>query len=49
MYLDVFSCKDFDEALVKQIVRDYFGSDMVQRTQTLIRNAPRRVPDLELQ
>ena len=48
MYLDVFSCKDFDEALVQKIVRDYFGTDMVQRTQTLIRNAPRRVADLEL-
>jgi S-adenosylmethionine/arginine decarboxylase-like enzyme len=39
MYLDVFSCKDFNADLVKEAVREYFGAKMF-RTKLLLRQAP---------
>ena len=32
IYLNVFSCKDFDEEVVEDIVQDYFGGDIVGQT-----------------
>lgn len=53
MYLDVFSCKDFDQGIVSKVVREYFGSQIYMNSRVLIRNAPKlpfnSVKDLELQ
>ena len=38
MYLDVFSCKDFDPAIVQSLVDTYFAPEHV-RTHTLTRQA----------
>lgn len=46
MYLDVFSCKDFDPKQVEGIVRKFFGPRFIDTT-TLVRRAPRRIPDME--
>jgi S-adenosylmethionine/arginine decarboxylase-like enzyme len=40
MYLDVFSCKDFDPDIVENLVKRYFGSTKIHRT-LLTRQAPR--------
>jgi len=42
MYLDVFSCKDFDPQVVRDVVQQYFGPDSVEAT-ALVRAAPRIV------
>jgi S-adenosylmethionine/arginine decarboxylase-like enzyme len=39
MYLDVFSCKDFDPAVVKQTVEDYFDVKTM-KLKVLTRQAP---------
>jgi S-adenosylmethionine/arginine decarboxylase-like enzyme len=46
MYLDVFSCKDFDPDQVKKIVKSFFDPQFIDIT-TLIRQAPRPTPDME--
>ena len=38
MYLDVFSCKDYDTATVTKLVKEYFGAKMVRPT-FLVRQA----------
>ena len=39
MYLDVFSCKDFDPLIVKDTVREFFDAQKF-RSKTMIRQAP---------
>jgi S-adenosylmethionine/arginine decarboxylase-like enzyme len=39
MYLDVFSCKDFDPDAVKEAVREYFDAKKF-RTKVMLRQAP---------
>ena len=39
MYLDVFSCKDFDPDIVKETVHQYFDAQRF-RTKTMLRQAP---------
>jgi S-adenosylmethionine/arginine decarboxylase-like enzyme len=39
MYLDVFSCKDFDAELVKDTVKEFFGAGLIN-THLLVRQAP---------
>jgi S-adenosylmethionine/arginine decarboxylase-like enzyme len=41
-YLDVFSCKSFDEKVVKQLVDDYFGPRIVD-TQMIARDAAKPI------
>ena len=38
MYLDVFSCKQFDNDVVVNLVREFFGADKIRRTY-LVRQA----------
>ena len=38
MYLDVFSCKDFDEHVVAGLVADYFGAQNVE-SRVVLRQA----------
>ena len=38
MYLDVFSCKQFDNEIVVNLVREFFGADKIRRTY-LVRQA----------
>jgi len=39
MYLDVFSCKDFDPYVVEEAVKEYFDAQ-VFKTTTILRQAP---------
>jgi S-adenosylmethionine/arginine decarboxylase-like enzyme len=39
MYLDVFSCKDFDPEVVKKTVNEYFGGSRMN-SHVLLRQAP---------
>jgi S-adenosylmethionine/arginine decarboxylase-like enzyme len=39
MYLDVFSCKDFDPEIVKETVNEYFDAQKFN-TRVLLRQAP---------
>jgi len=39
MYLDVFSCKDFDPAIVKETVREYFDAQRFS-SRVFLRQAP---------
>ena len=39
MYLDVFSCKDFDPLIVKDAVSEYFDAQRF-RTKVMLRQAP---------
>ena len=39
MYLDVFSCKDFNRTVVEQLVRQYFGATNLE-SNFLLRQAP---------
>jgi S-adenosylmethionine/arginine decarboxylase-like enzyme len=39
MYLDVFSCKDFDPAIVKDLVREYFDAQKFS-SRVFLRQAP---------
>jgi len=39
MYLDVFSCKDFDAEIVKELVGEYFDAKKFN-TRVLLRQAP---------
>lgn len=39
MYLDVFSCKDFDMETVKYLVRKFFGNDMKMKYNFVVRQA----------
>jgi S-adenosylmethionine decarboxylase len=39
MYLDVFSCKDFDHETVKDTVREFFDAQTF-RTKVMLRQAP---------
>jgi S-adenosylmethionine/arginine decarboxylase-like enzyme len=39
MYLDVFSCKDFDPAIVKETVREYFDAQKFS-SRVFLRQAP---------
>jgi S-adenosylmethionine/arginine decarboxylase-like enzyme len=39
MYLDVFSCKDFDPAIVKELVREYFDAQKFS-SRVFLRQAP---------
>jgi S-adenosylmethionine/arginine decarboxylase-like enzyme len=39
MYLDVFSCKDFDPSIVKDLVSEYFDAQKFN-TRVLLRQAP---------
>ena len=39
MYLDVFSCKDFDHSIVKDTVIEYFDAQKFS-TRVFMRNAP---------
>jgi len=39
MYLDVFSCKDFDAEIVKKLVREYFNAQSFS-SRVLLRQAP---------
>lgn len=39
MYLDVFSCKDFDAEVVKDTVKEFFGAGRIN-THLLVRQAP---------
>ena len=43
MYLDVFSCKDFDPLIVEEKVKWYFGAKRF-RSKLMLRQAP--VPQL---
>jgi S-adenosylmethionine/arginine decarboxylase-like enzyme len=45
MYLDVFSCKDFDPDVVTEAVREYFDAKKF-RTKVLLRQAPVSTPKL---
>jgi hypothetical protein len=38
MYLDVFSCKQFDNEVVVNLVREFFGAGKIRRTY-LVRQA----------
>jgi S-adenosylmethionine decarboxylase len=45
MYLDVFSCKDFDATIVKETVEEYFNAERI-KFKVLTRQAPvDRLPD----
>lgn len=39
MYLDVFSCKDFDPSIVKETVREYFDAQRFS-SRVFLREAP---------
>ena len=39
MYLDVFSCKDFDPSIVKETVREYFDAPQFS-SRAFLREAP---------
>ena len=39
MYLDVFSCKDFDPSIVKETVREYFDAQKFS-SRVFLREAP---------
>ena len=39
MYLDVFSCKDFDPSIVKETVREYFDAQNFS-SRVFLRQAP---------
>ena len=39
MYLDVFSCKDFDPSVVEEAVKEYFDAQVFKST-TILRQAP---------
>jgi S-adenosylmethionine/arginine decarboxylase-like enzyme len=39
MYLDVFSCKDFDPEVVKNTVKEFFGAERIN-SHVLVRQAP---------
>jgi S-adenosylmethionine/arginine decarboxylase-like enzyme len=39
MYLDVFSCKDFDPSVVKEVVREYFDAQKFS-SRVFLRQAP---------
>ena len=39
MYLDVFSCKDFDPSIVKEVVREYFDAQRFS-SRVFMRQAP---------
>ena len=39
MYLDVFSCKDFDPSIVKEVVREYFDAQRFS-SRVFLRQAP---------
>jgi len=39
MYLDVFSCKDFDPSIVKEVVREYFDAQKFS-SRVFLRQAP---------
>jgi len=39
MYLDVFSCKDFDPQVVEEAVKEYFDAQVFKST-TILREAP---------
>ncbi len=39
MYLDVFSCKDFDPSIVKELVREYFDAQKFS-SRVFLRQAP---------
>jgi hypothetical protein len=39
MYLDVFSCKDFDPEVVKEAVNEFFDAQKF-KTKVLLRQAP---------
>ena len=39
MYLDVFSCKDFDAAIVKDVVKEYFDGQRFS-SRVFLRQAP---------
>jgi S-adenosylmethionine/arginine decarboxylase-like enzyme len=39
MYLDVFSCKDFDAEIVRELVGEYFNAQKFN-TRVLLRQAP---------
>ena len=39
MYLDVFSCKDFDAEIVKEVVSEYFDAQIFS-SRVLLRQAP---------
>lgn len=39
IYLDVFSCKNFDQKVVKQLVKKYFGAKKMRKT-FMYRQAP---------
>jgi len=39
MYLDVFSCKDFDSSVVEEAVKEYFDAQVFKST-TILRQAP---------
>lgn len=39
MYLDVFSCKDFDPSIVKETVREYFDAQRFS-SRVFLRQAP---------
>lgn len=47
MYLDVFSCKDFDPDVVRETVAEYFEPRRMKHT-VLIRQAPLDVEPLQL-
>jgi S-adenosylmethionine/arginine decarboxylase-like enzyme len=39
IYIDVFSCKEFDPAVVEQSIRNFFGSETVIKKILIPRNA----------
>jgi S-adenosylmethionine/arginine decarboxylase-like enzyme len=39
MYLDIFSCKDFDPSIVKELVREYFDAQRFS-SRVFLRQAP---------
>ena len=45
MYLDVFSCKDFDPEVVKEAVSEFFDAKHF-RTKVMLRQAPVRAQEL---
>jgi S-adenosylmethionine decarboxylase len=47
MYLDVFSCKDFDANVVKDAVHEFFDAQKF-RTKLMLRQAPVVIRDREL-
>jgi hypothetical protein len=48
MYLDVFSCKDFDANVVKDAVHEFFDAQRF-RTKLMLRQAPVVVRDREVE